>query len=50
MARRLAAIILMEPVLDANYMTAKQSPFAWPTSQERGREGEQKFADSYIKD
>jgi hypothetical protein len=34
MARRLAAIVLVEPVLNANYQEAKASPYPWP-----GREG-----------
>lgn len=34
MARRLAAIVLMEPALNANYQQVKDSPYPWP-----GREG-----------
>jgi len=34
MARRLAAIVLMEPALNANYQHVKDSPYPWP-----GREG-----------
>jgi hypothetical protein len=30
MARRLAAIVLMEPGLNANYQAVKQSTYAWP--------------------
>ncbi len=30
MARRLAAIVLMEPALNANYLAAKESTYAWP--------------------
>jgi hypothetical protein len=35
MASRLAAIILMEPALNANYVRAKEYSFAWPRPQER---------------
>ncbi len=31
MARRIAAILLLEPELDANYQAVKQSTYAWPT-------------------
>ena len=31
MARRIAAILLLEPELDANYQIVKQSTYAWPT-------------------
>jgi hypothetical protein len=31
MARRIAAIVLLEPALDANYETIKQTTFSWPT-------------------
>jgi hypothetical protein len=31
MARRIAAILLLEPALDANYEAVKQSTYAWPT-------------------
>jgi hypothetical protein len=31
-ARRIAAIILMEPALDANYEAVKQSTYAWPAA------------------
>ncbi len=34
MARRLAAIVLMEPALNANYQHVKDSPYPW-----QGREG-----------
>jgi hypothetical protein len=30
MARRLAAIVLLEPALNANYQTAKAYPYPWP--------------------
>jgi hypothetical protein len=30
MARRLAAIVLLEPALNANYQSVKASPYAWP--------------------
>jgi hypothetical protein len=30
MARRLAAIVLLEPALNANYQAVKQSTYAWP--------------------
>ncbi len=30
MARRIAALLLLEPVLDANYQTAKVSTHEWP--------------------
>ena len=33
MARRLAAIILMEPALNANYLRAKEYVFPWPSVQ-----------------
>ncbi|MBM4272893.1 MAG: DNA methyltransferase [Deltaproteobacteria bacterium] len=33
MARRLAAIVLMEPALNLNYQLDKEHPFAWPKSQ-----------------
>jgi hypothetical protein len=29
MARRIAAILLLEPALDANYRSVKEHPFAW---------------------
>lgn len=29
MARRIAAILLLEPELDANYQRAKQKPYSW---------------------
>jgi len=32
MARRLAAIVLMEPALDANYQKIKQAPYRWLSS------------------
>ena len=35
MARRLAAIVLIEPALNANYLRAKEYSFAWPRTQER---------------
>ena len=35
MARRLAAIVLMEPALNANYLRAKEYSFAWPRTKER---------------
>jgi hypothetical protein len=30
MARRLAAIVLMEPALNANYLAIKHSTYPWP--------------------
>jgi Type ISP C-terminal specificity domain len=33
MARRIAAILLLEPELDANYETVKQATYSWPTQQ-----------------
>jgi hypothetical protein len=33
MARRIAAILLLEPALDANYETVKQATYPWPTQQ-----------------
>jgi len=30
MARRIAAILLMEPELDANYNAVKESTYPWP--------------------
>ncbi|HEX8090435.1 MAG TPA: type ISP restriction/modification enzyme, partial [Blastocatellia bacterium] len=35
MARRIAAILLLEPALDANYESVKQSSYAWPSEKER---------------
>ena len=32
MARRIAAIILMQPALDENYLQCKQNVYPWPTS------------------
>jgi hypothetical protein len=32
MARRLAAIVLMEPALNANYLAVKDSCYSWPQS------------------
>jgi len=32
MARRIAAIILMEPALDANYKTVKAATYNWPSA------------------
>lgn len=32
MARRIAAIILLEPALDANYQAVKKSTYKWPSS------------------
>jgi len=29
-ARRIAALVLLEPVLDANYQAVKASTYAWP--------------------
>jgi hypothetical protein len=31
--RRLAAIVLLEPALNANYQSVKASPYAWPGRQ-----------------
>ena len=33
MARRIAAIVLMSPALDANYQTVKANTYAWPASE-----------------
>lgn len=33
MARRLAAIVLMEVALDENYQTVKAHPYPWPKQQ-----------------
>jgi Type ISP C-terminal specificity domain/N-6 DNA Methylase len=33
-ARRITAILLLEPALDANYKTIKQTPYVWPTARE----------------
>jgi hypothetical protein len=30
MARRIAAIVLLSPALDANYLAIKQTVIAWP--------------------
>ncbi len=35
MARRIAAILLLEPALDKNYSIIKQSTYAWPTLGDR---------------
>jgi hypothetical protein len=35
-ARRIAAILLLEPALNANYEAVKQSAYAWPASQVKG--------------
>jgi hypothetical protein len=35
MARRLAAIVLTEPALNANYLRAKEYSFAWPRTKEQ---------------
>ncbi|HVG18130.1 MAG TPA: type ISP restriction/modification enzyme, partial [Blastocatellia bacterium] len=35
MARRIAAILLLEPALNANYESVKQSSYAWPSEKER---------------
>ena len=32
-ARRIASILLLEPVLDANYQTIKKATYAWPLDQ-----------------
>ena len=32
MARRIAALLLLEPVLDENYNSVKQNAYAWPVS------------------
>ena len=32
MTRRIAALLLLEPQLDANYHSVKQSTYAWPSS------------------
>ena len=31
MARRIAAILLLQPALDANYQRAKTDAYAWPS-------------------
>jgi type ISP restriction-modification system protein len=33
-ARRITAILLLEPALDANYKTIKQASYVWPTARE----------------
>ncbi len=35
MARRIAAILLLEPALDANYEAVKQNTYQWPAKEER---------------
>lgn len=35
MARRIAALILLGPALDANYASVKQDTYPWPTSHSR---------------
>lgn len=35
-ARRIAAIILMEPTLDENYEATKKSPYRWPVEAPHG--------------
>jgi len=32
LARRIAAILLMEPELDANYEAVRQASYAWPAA------------------
>jgi hypothetical protein len=32
MARRIAAIVLLEPALDANYETVKADTYSWPSA------------------
>lgn len=36
MARRVAAILLTSPDLDANYEAVKSAAFAWPRSERAG--------------
>ena len=36
MARRIAAIVLLEPKLDANYTAVKAAPYAWPANPPAG--------------
>ena len=38
-ARRIAAIVLLEPALDANYAAVKGATYAWPRHCMGGREG-----------
>jgi hypothetical protein len=38
MARRFASILLLEPSLDANYQTTKNSSYPWQTSRSLDRE------------
>ncbi len=33
MARRIAAILLLQPALDANYLAVKSAAYSWPTAQ-----------------
>jgi hypothetical protein len=37
-ARRIAAILLLEPALDANYEAVKRSPFPWPAGTNAGQD------------
>jgi hypothetical protein len=39
MGRRIAAILLLEPALDANYETVKRSCYSWPAQKVAGPEG-----------
>jgi hypothetical protein len=36
MARRIAAIVLLYPALDANYLAVKQAPEPWPGLSKNG--------------
>jgi hypothetical protein len=36
MARRIAALLLLRPALDANYRAVKAAAYPWPTAAEKG--------------
>jgi hypothetical protein len=38
MARRIAAILLLEPALDENYQAVKAATYPWPAKGEKGKE------------
>jgi hypothetical protein len=33
MVRRIAALVLLEPALDKNYLDAKANPYEWPVTE-----------------
>jgi hypothetical protein len=36
MARRIAALLLLQPALDANYQAVKAAPYPWPKQSDSG--------------